>query len=183
MQRRRRHRHLRRAWLRRRCSVRTFPRRPRGDRPSSSSCRWEGNNPFPSKRQFYRPWDDRRRVTAASPRPTRNEHFWKMAKTRPSACRPGKCMTYKQCYPYFKTFNLPAEQAWVMGSYDTCRFYSREGLHVRHFAGQSGTSVISKLPGFWSVLRPAGTRSGRRRRRRTRRRECGRFSRGLSRGQ
>jgi hypothetical protein len=45
-------------------------------------------------------------------------------------CRLGKCMSLKECYPYFKIFELPLRDTWVMGLYDTCSYQSPEGRQV-----------------------------------------------------
>jgi hypothetical protein len=40
-------------------------------------------------------------------------------------------MSLKECYPYFKIFELPLRDTWVMGLYDTCSYQSPEGRQVR----------------------------------------------------
>jgi len=42
----------------------------------------------------------------------------------------GKCMSLKECYPYFKLIALPQKDTWVMGSYDTCSYQSPKGKSV-----------------------------------------------------
>ena len=42
----------------------------------------------------------------------------------------GQCMSLKECYPYFKIFELPLRDTWVMGLYDTCSYQSPEGRQV-----------------------------------------------------
>ena len=39
-------------------------------------------------------------------------------------------MSLKECYPYFKIFELPLRDTWVMGLYDTCSYQSPEGRQV-----------------------------------------------------
>ncbi|XP_014218377.1 proclotting enzyme-like [Copidosoma floridanum] len=39
----------------------------------------------------------------------------------------GKCLTLKECYPYFKIPNFPALEGWVLGIYDTCSYTEKDG--------------------------------------------------------
>ncbi len=55
--------------------------------------------------------------------------------------RLGQCMSLKECYPYFKIFELPLRDTWVMGLYDTCSYQSPEGRQV----GPTYTIVLRVL--------------------------------------
>jgi len=44
--------------------------------------------------------------------------------------RVGKCLSLKECYPYFKIFELGWRDTWVMGHYDTCSYRSPQGSQV-----------------------------------------------------
>lgn len=40
----------------------------------------------------------------------------------------GKCMSFKSCYPYFKKLpDFSVFDAWVLGQYDTCTFFTDDG--------------------------------------------------------
>ncbi|XP_020279968.1 proclotting enzyme-like [Pseudomyrmex gracilis] len=39
----------------------------------------------------------------------------------------GRCMTFKECYPYFKIPDLGALDGWVLGVYDTCSYIREDG--------------------------------------------------------
>jgi len=42
----------------------------------------------------------------------------------------GKCMSLKECYPYFKIPSLLTSETWVMGLYDTCSYMGPTGRSV-----------------------------------------------------
>jgi len=42
----------------------------------------------------------------------------------------GRCMSLKECYPYFKLPELPVSDTWVMGLYDTCSYMGPTGRSV-----------------------------------------------------
>jgi len=56
----------------------------------------------------------------------------------------GECMSLKQCYPYFKLFELPVQDTWVMGLYDTCSYTSPKGRSV--FGVCCNNTIIGNLP-------------------------------------
>ena len=42
----------------------------------------------------------------------------------------GRCMSYRQCYPYFKLPELGTWDQWVIGTYDICNYFSPTGKQV-----------------------------------------------------
>ncbi|KAK5639144.1 hypothetical protein RI129_011636 [Pyrocoelia pectoralis] len=42
----------------------------------------------------------------------------------------GKCMSFRQCYPFFKLPELNNWDSWILGMYDTCRFYTAQGRQL-----------------------------------------------------
>ena len=42
----------------------------------------------------------------------------------------GKCISLKECYPYFKIPEFNTLDTWVMGLYDTCSYQSPQGRQV-----------------------------------------------------
>ncbi|KAF5281452.1 hypothetical protein FQR65_LT14686 [Abscondita terminalis] len=42
----------------------------------------------------------------------------------------GRCMSFRQCYPFFKLPELNNWDGWVLGMYDTCRFYTAQGRQL-----------------------------------------------------
>jgi len=56
----------------------------------------------------------------------------------------GKCMSLKECYPYFKLLELPQADTWVMGLYDTCSYMSPKGRSV--FGVCCNNTVPANLP-------------------------------------
>jgi hypothetical protein len=65
-------------------------------------------------------------------------------------CRLGKCMSLKECYPYFKIFELPLRDTWVMGLYDTCSYQSPEGRQVSSKCSSAMLRIRNFLVGYRS---------------------------------
>lgn len=43
----------------------------------------------------------------------------------------GQCTSFKNCYPYFKKIpNLSPFDSWILGQYDTCTYFTDEGLQA-----------------------------------------------------
>ncbi|XP_017786071.1 PREDICTED: proclotting enzyme-like [Nicrophorus vespilloides] len=42
----------------------------------------------------------------------------------------GRCMSFRDCYPYFKLPELSNWDAWILGMYDTCSFYTEQGRQM-----------------------------------------------------
>ncbi|KAF5291988.1 hypothetical protein FQA39_LY14149 [Lamprigera yunnana] len=42
----------------------------------------------------------------------------------------GRCMSFRQCYPFFKIREFNNWDGWVLGMYDTCRFYTAQGRQL-----------------------------------------------------
>ncbi|KAB0801482.1 hypothetical protein PPYR_05836 [Photinus pyralis] len=55
----------------------------------------------------------------------------------------GKCMSFRQCYPFFKLPELNNWDSWILGMYDTCRFYTAQG---RQLFGVCCTSSSEQNP-------------------------------------
>lgn len=39
----------------------------------------------------------------------------------------GSCTSYRNCYPYFKIPDLTIWESWILGNYDTCSFFDKDG--------------------------------------------------------
>jgi hypothetical protein len=48
----------------------------------------------------------------------------------------GRCMSFRQCYPYFKLPELSNWDTWVLGMYDTCSYFTSSGRQVRTISYQ-----------------------------------------------
>nr|XP_023020913.1 proclotting enzyme [Leptinotarsa decemlineata] len=42
----------------------------------------------------------------------------------------GKCVSFRQCYPYFKIPELGNFDSWILGMYDTCSYYTAQGRQM-----------------------------------------------------
>ncbi|KAG5893554.1 hypothetical protein JTB14_013638 [Gonioctena quinquepunctata] len=42
----------------------------------------------------------------------------------------GKCVSFRQCYPYFKIPELGNFDSWILGMYDTCSYYTPQGRQM-----------------------------------------------------
>lgn len=42
----------------------------------------------------------------------------------------GRCMSFRQCYPYFKLPDLNNWDSWILGMYDTCSYFTAQGRQV-----------------------------------------------------
>lgn len=45
----------------------------------------------------------------------------------------GRCMSFRQCYPYFKIPDLNNWDSWVLGMYDTCSYFTIQGRQVKKY--------------------------------------------------
>ncbi|CAH1153687.1 unnamed protein product [Phaedon cochleariae] len=43
---------------------------------------------------------------------------------------PGKCTSFRHCYPYFKIPEFGNYESWVLGMYDTCSYYTTQGRQM-----------------------------------------------------
>lgn len=42
----------------------------------------------------------------------------------------GRCMSFRQCYPYFKLPELGNWETWILGMYDTCSYFTETGRQM-----------------------------------------------------
>ncbi|XP_065166497.1 proclotting enzyme-like [Atheta coriaria] len=42
----------------------------------------------------------------------------------------GRCVSFRECYPYFKLPDLNNWDSWVLGMYDTCSYYTQQGRQM-----------------------------------------------------
>lgn len=64
---------------------------------------------------------------------TLNTDLFNMAATGPcfsSKGAVGKCISFRQCYPYFKQQDSNTFDNWILGMYDTCNYYTSQGRQV-----------------------------------------------------
>lgn len=57
----------------------------------------------------------------------------------------GKCIPFRQCYPYFKLPDVNNWDTWVIGMYDTCSYFTAQGRQVKYFCRHKQTSRLKGI--------------------------------------
>lgn len=66
-------------------------------------------------------------------RSTLNTDLFNMASTGPCITHKGalgRCISFRQCYSYFKQEDSGTAENWILGMYDTCAYHTTQGRQV-----------------------------------------------------
>jgi V8-like Glu-specific endopeptidase len=60
--------------------------------------------------------------------------------------RTGRCTSVNTCYPFFRLFEFDHSEQWIMGSYDTCKYYGPTRSYVFGVCCPNIGSKPTKIP-------------------------------------